>query len=149
MATDRPDLQTLISRIEALEGADRDLDFWVSYALGSPWIIVSKPIAEIKPSSGEWHLFDADGKGMGWIGSHCVPRLTSSTDAVLSLISERLLGWGFGLSGPHASGQYFAALHAPATGPCHDISGDGNSPATALLASFLRAWDGREKLKEG
>lgn len=127
----------LVERVESGVGGDRELD----YAAGL--------------ASGHWtvsHTLD-DGTRIVeymhpvyktvWSGSigACIPHLTASLDAVVSLIEQKLQGWGHCYAtGWDAEGNCGGFVSPERTVDLTKaIMGQSKSPARALLAATLRA----------
>lgn len=90
-------LSDLSTRVLQAEGPSRELDFWLSYHLGDPWVNPSglgvQVVTRIERGDYEWRLFGPDDKSAGWLGDHEVPRCTASVDRVLILVGEKLPEW--------------------------------------------------------
>ena len=112
------DLDTLITRLEASTGADREIDCWLENICGT---------AKFD--------YEPDSKGPGQIPIRVPPRsYTSSLDAIAALI-ERVLPerewWRVSMQKTDA----YARINFGA----QIISADGKTPALALCLAFARA----------
>lgn len=97
---------TLLERVEGAASPDRDLDDTIARAMGYD------PVP-------------------GW-----APHYTSSLDAVLALVEEKLPGWHVAIMGAGATWQ--ADVH-PLSGSFTLSRGHSVTPALALLKAFLTA----------
>lgn len=129
-------LRSLLEKVECATGPDQELDAWVMAAL-----FPELEPAHLVGSNASIRMFD---RGYGGPGSAL--RLTTSLDAVLSLVEEKLPGWHWSIVRDKATHRrrYFAQMSVPHNyidnpGPWPEGSSDGASPALAVLACFLRA----------
>ncbi|MGW9332756.1 hypothetical protein [Bosea sp. NPDC055594] len=135
-------IDELIERVEKGEGADRELDGAIHVAL-FPDSAASRFITGAYRS--EWWKF---GTPQGLVyrtengGGLPLPSYTTSLDAVIALIEEKLPGWhadvDFGASLAE-DGTLGARLFRPLCNPPGNFTGDAKSPARAALSAFLKA----------
>lgn len=129
------DLPSLLSRLEASEGADRELDAELAVAFsGDPeaWVVNPSPHSIFSAAPGWWR----DGSDK----SHDAPAYTTSVDAALALVERVLPGREWIVEGG-GGGSSTAVLLAPfedeGSGEAH--TGRLKTPALALLAALLKA----------
>lgn len=117
----------LIERVESGEGADRELDGDILDALHDPSADKTWPFVE------------------GSYAASITPRITSSLDAVVSLLDQKLPGWSWSLGqmrGRPERYRYrgFLSDHNTSDGiAVRYIEAECPTPARALLAACLRA----------
>jgi hypothetical protein len=145
-------LQPLITRVEALEGADREVDALVCAAAGyAPprcGTFVRFPGRNpIVTSTGALvTVTDEAGRG-GYSGP--APPFTASVDDVLALVGEKLPGWVIGMQQnehpeePNRTQRAWSAWIEKCgssrgeDGACFEVT--TRTPALALLCAFLKA----------
>lgn len=117
-----PDLATLVERVEAASGADRELD-----ALLLP---IFDPALQVRHNS-VW-------RGKLCCGSlaDCLQPYTASVDAALALVERVLPGWDYCLS--KGSDEPACASLAPSDS-ASVIEVEAHTPAVAILSALLRA----------
>lgn len=127
----QPFLIDLASRVEALEGPDREVDIEVGLTIGG-WRRATVNGRDMIVADENYHLDDP--------GS-LYPSFTASVDTVLDLIGRELTGWrirwqcdGDGVNEAFAENKGdFGAIDA------NDTRAFAVTPALALLAATLRA----------
>ncbi len=112
------DLSALIERVESGAGSDRELD--------------GKIVRALSGSIDHWFPFAG-----GFMTEHTSPELTTSLDAVLSLIEAKLPGWRWLRKHPATMTVYQPSDYYKSWSRHFD--GYSAQPARALLAAALRA----------
>lgn len=135
---DREALQSLLSRVEAASGPDREIDLAIELAFWRP----HGGYDQARPNLiSDWpdHYEEV---GISGVHSEAIPKLTASVDAVLALIERELKVYSLRLTiDPSGSGADLTwwpdGLYC-----AREIRGegvtDGDEPR-ALLAAFLKA----------
>jgi len=124
-------MDELIERVEKFEGADRELDGMVAAAMLQPQRNGWKPWA----CPGGYVLTETGDKPRPGMGQFIpAPSYTTSLDAVIALIEEKLPGWACKMERNSAGLSWGAVWNRHS-----DKSAEATSPARALLAAFLRA----------
>ena len=127
-------IDELIERVEKGEGADRELDGMVAAAMLQPQRNGWKPWA----CPGGYVLTETGDKPRPGMGQFIpASSYTTSLDAVLALIEEKLPGAAFVVHGPD-DGWFFGGI-GPCLGEAWGDDCSATSPARALLAAALRA----------
>lgn len=118
-------LTELLGRLEAAEGADRELDAELAALGGHENAFDGSSLAEVlaDPELREWAI--------AW-GS--IPPATDSLDAALALVERVLPGWGIALQ--RMNGWGAAICETPTADRYH---ADAPTPAIALLIALVRA----------
>jgi hypothetical protein len=122
------DIPSLIARIEAATGPDRELDAEIALAVGVVPKDAFRPCASIDPGT----------FGTGAYSFWKAPRFTGSVDAAMTLIPEE---WGWTLHSD-GSGEIYKnvpANMAPGAPGSTVISFEGNTASLSLCAAALRA----------
>lgn len=135
------DLQALLSRLEAAQGADRELDaaLWLVFTPGATRRTLHVPHWK-KPYEID-ETRDATGRLI------VVPAVTASIDAALALVERVLPGWDWSVhSHPKRQGEphfqdAWAGVRAPPKGPVSGVlhEANGYTPALALLIALVQA----------
>lgn len=142
-------LSSLISRVEEGDGADRELDRAVMNAfyveedrfIGARYVDNDEPVLDrvwVDPATSQWV-------------TTAPYEFTASLDRVVSLIEQKLPGWGYDLTYRAAWGNCCASVcpnhkHAPFY---RGEVAPAKSPARALLAACLRALSALENSPAG
>lgn len=135
------ELADLIKKVEELTSPDRDIDAAVGRCVGM----------EVRDFRG---FYRVKGEG-GWV---VLADYTTSVDAVIQLIGEKLPGWAVSLyREPFVAPRWTASVTSPGA-QWDEAPGQGgierslisgvrgmgvqkSTPALALLLAFLRAWE--------
>jgi hypothetical protein len=117
------DLSTLIARVEAGSGADRDLSFAVYKALGERVAKRAGVFAFQVFEGGLWRT---------------MPDLTTDLNAVIALVEARLPGWVYQITTYLGDGAS-ATLDEWNVYDTEQSEAYAPTPARALLAALLRA----------
>jgi hypothetical protein len=119
------DLDTLITRVEALTGPDREVDAEIALAVG--WVSMTD-----RQGDTWWHLPDGDWQRL--------PRLTGSLDAGKALLGQLLPGLGWSVGKPDGTdyGQCHIWNHANRTKPF--VWSEAATEEIAFVAAILRAY---------
>lgn len=123
--TPREELETLAAKVEAAEGADRELDALIAPHQGLEVVDEGHPVGRM--------CYDDIG------AAHLLPRYGTSLDAAMSLIGEGAF-WRLGNDGEGPDVAAFKATVTSGDGPTlafHDAV--AATPALALTAAALRA----------
>jgi hypothetical protein len=124
-------LQELLERVEKATGEDRQLDGDILKAL-------IHPNADMRHDGDAYWLPDVEMHGFE------TPYYTSSIDAALSLVEEKLPGWGYDLHGGGADRKIYVTLwHADEKS--RFLNGRGATLPLALLNALLRALISKEE----
>lgn len=137
-------LAELKARVDAAQGADREIDVEAHAVLG---LDARRTNNDREASLQHWYIYGRDHDRRdtpfhfirdGFHHSPDVPAYTSSLDAALALVEAKLPGWGWDMSTVRwGRGGYTASMHRPA---CNDeISGCSPTPSLALLSALLSA----------
>lgn len=121
--------EKLARRVEKAEGPSRALDAEIcrllAYAFGA------------RRSDHWFSLYGA------LVTNDIVPRVTSSLDALQTLLAVALPGWygDLDVGASYAEdGTFGARLFGPGEKNGRNFAGEGRTPALALTAAMLRAW---------
>lgn len=137
-----PDLHSLLDRVRKATGPDAVLDAEIAATIG--------PIVMRQASDGSYAFFDRRRDNMCFLCnvrsapfdelSTClsVPSYSSSLDAVVALIEEKLPGWQRASGTCGEQDMPWACLTEPDE-PCRDFAADAPDEVLALLASLLQA----------
>ena len=139
-------LSALIARVEeGTAGPDRELDC----------VVAAETDIQIDGVSASWKALVAQ-FGIEWAVSvandyHSIwrtelPRYTTSLDAVLSLIEQKLPGWHWSVYDTNGRDKACGQVEPPEFSYA-PYTGEANPPARALLAAFLRALSALEDSK--
>ena len=122
MTTDRDDIASLLAKVKAATGPDRELDFWVETLVANP--LTGDEGYTLDEVTADFRLLGPDGMTIG--GAY-----TASIDAALRLVERLYPGEGIVLEthGINRAGIGQSGKH-PATGA---------TPPLAILTSLLSA----------
>lgn len=128
---------TIIERLEAATGADREIDADLMVALCGAWRVNDSQF--YGPGEKSWSFGEYEEESRAWCGP--LPYLTASLDAALALVEEKLPGCDWNLD--RDSGRYeFEIL------PTEERIGYGArsaTPALAVLIALLRALEAKDR----
>lgn len=128
------DLTALIERVESGGDLDRELDGDIAVAIYGGEIVWKTANYTMEQHPARRHPSRSH---VGGFANAHVPHLTSSLDAALCLVGEKLPGWRWSVELGHPC-EYEGSLFAsPSARPMR--TGKASSPARALLAAALRA----------
>lgn len=115
-------LTDLLARLEAAEGADRELDYRIFTA--------TAPMEQFSP----------------WDPKDRLNHFTASLDASLALVERVLPGWVRGVdeNWDEANALYWTANLCRMTGPAFAVEAYAKTSALALLCAFVRALIAKE-----
>ena len=148
-------MTSLIERLEAATGADRELDALIMINLGlidgEMFGLADGYVWELRlgwGTNGEAvvEAWATCGDGLDQLHMTRKPRpLTASLDAALALVEEKLPGWKRGLAEQDAGG-WCASLWKPQPGGKPSVlvfAEDAPTPALAVLIALLKALEGK------
>ena len=132
----REELTKLAERVEALTGADREVDLEVILASGTH--VLERRGRDKKAwlyeAASDFRRLDPSPYSYGVFG---LPRFTASLDAAMSLVPE---GMKWRVDTHYNIAGVFDYPFDPESGPyCKEYPGEGATPALALVAAALRA----------
>lgn len=134
-------LHSLLTRVEAATGPDRELDAHIMCALNGYTMH-----EDSNPNDGIFAFWD----GAPWKSTchNCTiwPSPTASLDAALALVGEKLPGWDWSI---HCdNGRAIAGIQPPSEDGCDLADCEAATPALAICTAILRALIAKQEVED-
>ena len=142
------DLHSLLTRVEAATGPDRELDADIDVAMfggETVWLTANYTMEQYPASRRPNSAF------VGGIANEHVPLVTASLDAALALVGEMLPGSEFEMgstSPPEGEGQFWAVVWARQKSKRISQIATANTLPLAVLSALLRALIAKQEVAD-
>lgn len=130
------DLTTLIAKLEAATGPDRELDaeIWLETSPGA-----TRNLIEVKSGTGQWppYTIDETRDASGLL--IVVPSFTASIDAAVALAERVLPGWSISIGKSVHYGYWLGRTSEVVNGDIISFEAEHSTPSIALVIAILLA----------